>query len=61
MWGSVSESQHFDPTFLVNSLNSPRIPFELVIKLPKPRHERNIVSRDEFGRILHSQPPEPVV
>jgi len=37
--------------------NSPRIPYELVIPLPKPRYERNIVQRDEFGRIIHSAPP----
>ena len=35
-----------------------RIPYELIIELPKPRYERNIVQRDELGRIVHSKPPE---
>ena len=34
-------------------------PFELIINLPKPRYERNIITRDEYGRIIHSQPPAP--
>ena len=61
MRGSVNGNQHFDPPLLVNSLNTPKIPFELIIRLPKPRYERNIVARDEFGRIIHSRPPAPVV
>lgn len=31
--------------------------FELKIKLPKLRKAREILQRDGFGRIIHSQPP----
>lgn len=55
MWDSQVGNQHFVFPELVNSS---RIPFEFVINLPKPRYERNIVERDEFGRIVHSKPPE---
>lgn len=51
---SVSGIQHFVAPVLVDT---PRVPFELIITLPKPRYERNIVERDEFGRIVHAQPP----
>jgi hypothetical protein len=33
------------------------IPFELHIPLPPPRKWRIIGDRDDFGRIIHSQPP----
>ncbi|MCX6782923.1 MAG: hypothetical protein NTZ20_02930 [Candidatus Levybacteria bacterium] len=33
-----------------------RIPYELIIELPKPRYERNILERDSLGRIIHSAP-----
>lgn len=33
------------------------IPFEVCIALPAPRYERNIVNRDQKGRILRSAPP----
>jgi len=39
-------------------VNSSRIPYELIINLPKPRYERNIVERDELGRIIHSKAPQ---
>lgn len=53
MWNGQIQNQHFVfPTVV----NSPRIPFELIIDLPKPRYERLIVQRDEFGRIIHSKP-----
>lgn len=52
-----SGNQHFDPPLLVNSHNTPRIPFELIIRLPKPRYERIISQRDNLGRIIHSRPP----
>lgn len=39
-------------------IDTPRVPFELIIPLPKPRYERNIVERDALGRIVHSQPQE---
>jgi len=51
----VSEIQHFVAPVLIDT---PRVPFELIINLPKPRYERLIVERDEFGRIVHSEPPQ---
>lgn len=54
MWNSVSGIQHFVAPPLIDT---PRVPFELIIPLPKPRYERLIVERDEFGRMLHSRPP----
>lgn len=69
MWNSQSGNQPFDLLRVALSrvevqhfvfpevVNSKRIPYELVIDLPKPRYERNIVARDEFGRIVHSEPP----
>ena len=33
------------------------IPFEFFIALPAPHYERNIISRDQKGRILRSAPP----
>ena len=52
---SVSGIQHFVAPVLIDT---PRVPFELIINLPKPRYERLIVERDEFGRIVHSEPPQ---
>ena len=49
-----SGNQHFVFPQLVNTI---KIPYELIINLPKPRYERNIIERDEFGRIIHSKPP----
>jgi hypothetical protein len=37
--------------------DSAKIPFDLTIQLPSPRYERNIVSRDQKGRILRSVGP----
>ena len=51
----MSEIQHFVAPVLIDT---PRVPFELIINLPKPRYERLIVERDEFGRIIHSKPPD---
>ena len=42
---------------LASTENDYLIPHELVVELPKPRYERNIVERDALGRILHSKPP----
>ena len=55
MWNGQVQNQHFVFPQLVNSI---KIPFELVITLPKPRYERNIMERDEFGRIIGSKPPQ---
>ena len=55
MWNGQSGNQHFVFPVLVNSS---RIPYELIINLPKPRYERNIIERDQIGRIIHSKPPE---
>jgi len=49
----LSGNQHFYSSVLVNI---PKVPFELIIKLPKPRYECLIVERDELGRIIHSKP-----
>ena len=32
------------------------LPFEIRVKLPKPRKERIITERDGWGRIVHSAP-----
>lgn len=66
MWDGQVGNQHLDNTrcrhFVFPTVGkSPRIPFELVMNLPKPRYERNIVSRDGFGRIIHSKPPASLV
>lgn len=55
---SVSGIQHFVAPVLVDT---PKIPFELIIDLPKPRYERNIVQRDSLGRIIHSKVPSSLV
>lgn len=34
----------------------PQIPFEFAISLPPPRYARKIVSRDQLGRIVRSEP-----
>lgn len=47
-------NQHF---VFPQLINSPRIPYELIIKLPKPRYERNIVKRDGLGRIVSIKVP----
>lgn len=54
-WNSLSGIK-----FLVNpdSMKTPKVPYEFIINLPKPRYERNITKRDEMGRIVHSKPPQ---
>lgn len=58
---SLIGNRHFVSPLLVNSPSDPKMPFELIISLPKPRYERNIIARDSFGRIIHSKPPQSVV
>ena len=54
MWDTVSGIQHFVGSVLIDTSH---VSFELTINLPKPRYERQIVQRDEFGRMIHSRSP----
>jgi len=51
----------YEPMSRNRCFTAPTLEFKFNFKLPKPRKERIIAQRDEFGRILHSQPPEPLV
>lgn len=50
-----AEVRHFDSSVLVTSI---KIPFELIIDLPKPRYKRNILEGDKLGRIIRLKLPK---
>jgi hypothetical protein len=52
-WYSLNSIRHESTDY-----SAKLIPFSFVIKLPPPRYERMIVSRNQKGRIVHSVAPK---